>query len=325
MTIHRPQSREEWLDLRHKYVGSTEVSALFGASPYVTAYELFHVKRTDKPTELEMSERMEWGLRLEEAIARSIADVYGVKVRKLNAYAATESGMGASFDYEIIGIKEEVEVEDKVLQGMYRDLGPGILEIKNVDYWVYKNSWVTDDKKLEAPAHIEIQVQAQLHTIERSWAAIGVLVGGNTLKMLIRERDPAVGERLEKAVQTFWRRVRSNKPPEIQLPQDAELISHIYNFAEPGKVLDAQSESEAAVEIERLVKEYDDASAFVKAHENRKKAAKAALLGLIGDSERVLCRDGYTISAGVVSAAQIPAYTREAYRNFRVTKKKEKA
>jgi len=324
MTIHHPKDREEWLALRHGFVSSTEVSALFGLSPYVTKFELFHVKRGNKPSELETNERMEWGLRMEEAIARAIADVYGVKVRKLNAYVSNDSGMGASFDYEIVGVKDDATPDDKVLQEMYRDLGPGILEIKNVDWLVWKRSWSNDEGRMEAPAHIEVQVQAQLHTIERSWAAIGVLVGGNSLRLLVRERDPVVGENLERAIRTFWREVKANKVPDIALPQDAELIAYLYNYAEPGKVLDAQSDTPEAQKIASLVRDYHDQGLLKSAAENKQKAIKAELLTLIGDAERVVCPEGYTVSAGVVAEAEIAAYTRKAYRNVRISKKESK-
>jgi putative phage-type endonuclease len=325
MTTFHPATKEEWLELRHKYVSSTEASALFGLSPYTTKFELFHVKRDPKPSKFEASERMKWGLRMEEAIARAIADEYGVKVRKLNAYVSKEeTGLGASFDYEIVGIKDDANPEDKVLQEMYRDLGPGILEIKNVDWLVWKRSWATDEGSMEAPAHIEVQVQAQLHTIERSWAAIGVLVGGNSLRLLVRERDPVVGENLDRASALFWREVKANRPPPVMMPQDAELVAYLYNYAEPGKVLDAQGDSEEAQKIASLVRDYHDQGILKSAAENKQKAIKAELLTLIGDAERVVCPDGYSISAGVVAEAVIPAYTRKAYRNVRISKKESK-
>lgn len=322
MTVYNPKSKEDWLELRHKYVSSTEASALFGLSPYMTKFELFHVKRGSKPSEFEASERMKWGLRMEEAIARAIAEEYGVKVRKLNAYVSNEDvGLGASFDYEIVGIKEDATPEDKVLQEMYRDLGPGILEIKNVDWIVWKKNWTLDEGRMEAPAHIEIQVQTQLHVIQRSWAAIGVLVGGNSLNLLVRERDPVVGENLEKAAFLFWREIKANRAPEISMPQDAELIAYLYNYAEPGTVLDAQNDTEEAKKVFELVHAYHDQGLLKSAAENKQKTIKSELLMLIGDAERVICPDGYSVSAGVVAETEVAAFTRKAYRNVRITKK----
>ena len=91
-------------------------------------------------------------------------------------------------------------------------------------------------------------------------------------------------------------------------------------FAEPGKVLDAQGDDA----ITSICREYHEASRAEKAASDAKTTAKAKLLLAIGDAERVLA-NGYSVSASVTAEAEIPAYTRKAYRNIRVTAKKEKA
>lgn len=314
-----PKDRADWLAMRHRYVCSTDQAALHGLSPYITAFELFHEKRKEKPSEWEAGERAEWGLALEDAVARKLAADYGVKVRKLSAFATNDAGMGSSFDYEIVGLKDDFEGKS-ALRAMYEASGPGILEIKCVDWLVFKRTWQEVEGEQEAPAHIEIQVQHQLHVIERQWAAIGILVGGNSLKMIMRERDETVGKALESKVRQFWRDVKANKPPDPFLPQDAEIIAQMYSFGDPDKVLDAQ----ANAEVEALAKEYLDAATLKAAAEDRQKTAKARLLMMIGDASKVLVSDGISISAGTVAEALVEAHTRKAYRNFRVTKKAAK-
>ena len=39
-----PSSKQDWLKARTEDITSTEVSALFGISPYTTAFELWHRK-----------------------------------------------------------------------------------------------------------------------------------------------------------------------------------------------------------------------------------------------------------------------------------------
>lgn len=321
MTTHNPESREEWLKLRHKYVSSTEQAALHGLSPYITAFELYHDKKKPEPTQFEASERVEWGVRMEEAIARAIADQYGIKVRKLNAYVSKDgSGMGASFDYEIVGTKEGEPPEGNVLRDMYDAYGPGILEVKNVDWLIFKRQWIGEEGSEEAPAHIEIQVQAQLHVIGRKWGAIGVLIGGNKLKMLVREYDPEVGAAFEAKTKQFWHDLAANKAPPPVLPQDADLIAHIYSFGDPEKVLDAQGNAE----ITGLAREYIDAQMLEKGAAERKSTAKAKMLMLIGDAARVIVDGGITVTAGTTGPVEVKAFTRAAYRNFRVNQKASK-
>lgn len=323
MTIHHPKSREEWLALRHKYVSSTESAALHGLSPYITAFELYHNKKNDKAVPFEMNERVEWGVRLEETIARGIAQVYGVNIRKLSAYVSRDgTGMGSSFDYEIVGLKKDENGEvvtpagGTVLQESYVNMGPGILEIKNVDWLIYKQQWDED----EAPPHIELQVQHQLHVIERKWSAMGVLVGGNDLKLIVREYDPEIGQATQDKVRQFWKdNVAANVAPPVTLPEDADIIAHIYTFGDPEKTLDAQGNAEVAA----LCAEYAAAGRIEKEAEERKKTAKSKLLMLIGDASKVLV-DGFSISAGTVAAGEVKAYYREAYRGFRIYTKKAK-
>ena len=126
--------------------------------------------------------------------------------------------------------------------------GAGILEIKNVDYLVFRDQWQQDDDgRREAPAHIEIQVQHQLACIGRLWGAIGVLVGGNKLELLVRTRDDAVHQAIIKKCEWFWNLLAHEKMPPVELPQDAEIIGKLYRYATPEKVLDVQADPEEKI------------------------------------------------------------------------------
>lgn len=336
MTMLYPKSREEWLKLRHAHVSSTEVAALFGLSPYMTAYELGVMKQQPDPDpEFEANERMRWGIRLQHAIARGIGEEYGVKVRAMSGYATHSYGhvrAGASFDYEIIGIAAddagaEVVVDDTLLQDHYREHGSGILEIKNVDGLVFRNQWNVDGL-VEPPAHIEVQVQHQMACCAKKWAAIGALVGGNTLTLLTRTRDEDVIKAVLDKCEAFWRDLSRGVLPPVELPADAGIIGKVYRVAEPGRMIDAQpgAEHEARAEaLTALFREYKAAAAAEKAGKEAKDTAKAKILMEIGAAERVLLPGGLTISATTVAEAQIPAYTREAYRLLRLTEQKPKA
>jgi predicted phage-related endonuclease len=319
-----PKSEADWLALRHQYVSSTESAALFGLSPYLTAFELATIKKAKEPQSFESNERMAWGLRLQEAIAKGVSEDYGVKVRRVRGYAIQpDYRLGASFDYEIVGIQrdeagEERQAEDPMLQQMYRDLGPGILEVKNVDAYVFRNDWQydKDTQELEAPPHFEIQVQHQLAAIQtRRWSAIAVLVGGNTAKLVLREMDEEFIPKIVDKVAGFWKLLDSGGMPPVVLPADVELLRHIYLASTPGKVHDGQADAE----LTRLCEDYDAARDLAKTHEEARKSLGVRILMKIGDAEVGLA-SGYKISAGTVSAAQIPAYTRAAFRNCRVTK-----
>lgn len=75
-----------WQAERAKDVTSTESAALFGLSPDLTRFELFHRKRGNVPVVLEPNERMGWGLRLQDAIARGVASDHGWIAQPMREY-----------------------------------------------------------------------------------------------------------------------------------------------------------------------------------------------------------------------------------------------
>ncbi len=331
MSMLYPKSRAEWLALRHDYISSTESAALYGLSPYMTAFELAVIKKEPEPPADDLgSERMTWGLRLQRAIAEGIAEDYAVKVRAISGYATQDIGkIGASFDFEIVGLKDVAPPEDTVsweadqtLREMYKAHGPGVLEIKNVDSFVFKSDWHEEEGYLEAPPHIEIQVQHQLACIERKWAAIGVLVGGNRQIVITRQFDFEVGNSLKQKAARFWNGIAAGHMPQVTLPQDSDIIRRLYRYAEAGKVLDLQGAARNEA-IAKLAATHAEATRIKGEAEKYAKGTGAALMMAIGDAEKVLL-DDMTVNAGTVKATRVEAYERAAYRSLRVYPKKAK-
>lgn len=304
-TIIHPSSEQHWLELRTQDVTSTESAALFGMSPYSTRFELWHRKKSGAVVEIPDNERMKWGRRLQDAIAYGIAEDQGWVCEPMKEYMRHDkSRMGSSFDFRMIDDSNRI----------------GVFEIKNVDFIQFRNTWlVNEDGSIEAPEHIEIQLQHQLEVCGYEWGAIGVLVAGNDPKVLIRNRDAEVGAAIRKRVDAFWATVISGDEPAPEYPQDAHMVCELHQYAEPGKVFDAQGDANIAA----LLAQYHQAGKDEREAKERKDTAKAKLLEVIGDAEKVLA-DGFTVSAGVVSATIVPAYERKGFRNFRVTAKKVK-
>jgi putative phage-type endonuclease len=211
-----PPNETIWKGLRKHDITSTESAALFGMSPYLSHYQLYHRKRTKDLAEIDMNDRMLWGKFMENTIARGIATMQGIKVRKMNQYIRiVDARMGSSFDFEIIGLVDRWEKPETPLREMYRTHGTGVFEIKMVDYLVFRDNWtVKDDGTIEAPQHIEVQVQHQLHVCGRKWSAIGLLVNGNTPKIVIRERFEDVGNAIEGNIRALWHQIAAGQEPE---------------------------------------------------------------------------------------------------------------
>lgn len=295
MQIIETPSREAWLAARSVDITSTDVSALFGISPYLTHFELWHRKKNGTLVEFETTERMLWGIRLESAIAAGIAADQKWDLRPMKEYMRLpELRMGSSFDFEING--------------------KGILEIKNVDSLAFKQGWEIDEnEKVEIPLHIEIQVQHQLAVSGKEYAYVGVLVGGNHVVLARRDPDPAIIDGIKAKVSDFWKSIDAGIAPNPDFQKDAGFIAKLYRFAEPGKIMECVDNKEVA----QLCADYRSLSEHIKSLDEKKDAIKARLLMAIGDAEKVLGGE-WTISAGMIGPAQI-SYERKPYRNFRIT------
>ena len=300
----------EWLAARNLDITSTEVSALFGLSPYQTVLELWHRKHSQNDVEFNQSERMLWGTRLESAIAEGIAQDKKWIIRPMKEYVRdTELRMGSSFDYSIEGFFNSNDPLNPVKT-------KGLLEIKNVDYIQFKNKWGDpEDEDVEAPPHIELQVQHQLAVSQRTTAFIGVLIGGNTVKVLKRKADKEIIAQIKQKIKEFWASIEANEPPPPEFEKDAAFIAQLYSFAEADKKM------EATPEIEELAEKYKIIQAQEKSIAQAKETIKAQLLMAIGDAEKVK-GDKFSISAGMIGPAKVE-FERKGYRNFKVTWRKD--
>jgi len=291
-----PNSEQEWLDLRTLDITSTDVSALFGISPYCTEFEMWHRKKNRTLVDFKTNERVEWGKKLQDTIALGVAQEQGWKVRRMDEYMRDpELRIGASFDFSIEG-------------------GNGILEVKNVDSLQFKRGWIeNDDKSIEAPPHIELQVQHQMAVSNRDYAFLAAFVGGNRVVLIRREPDLAVISAVKKRVAEFWKSIEDGIEPKPDYARDSAMIAKLYGYAEPGKVV------EATASMETLAEGYLEINRKIKALETAKAEAKAKILIELGSAEKAYS-SGFTISAGMIGPCHVE-YDRAGYRNFKVTPK----
>lgn len=306
-------TEENWLAQRQRDITSTESAALFGMSPYVTAFELWHRKHSGTAPDFKTNDRMRWGNRLESAIAHGIAEEQGWEIRPMKEYMRDpDARMGSSFDFVITSLGEPVH-----------------LEIKNVDYLAFRDGWIEhEDGSIEAPEHIEMQVQHQMAVSGFKRAFIGCFVGGNRGVVIERQRDDDVIRAIRAKVAAFWKTVDAGQEPDPVMPDDAHAVIQLNQYAEPGKILDASNDEEIA----KLVTEYKQVCAQRDNWKEDAEVCKAKLLELIGDAEKVLL-PGFTISAGMIADTPPTLITtemvgqsyggRKGYRNLRINARKK--
>jgi putative phage-type endonuclease len=304
--------RQAWLRERLRDVTSTEVSALYGLNPYQTAFELYHRKKDQVVEEIEPSERMRWGSRLESAIAHGVAEDQGWHISKMDLYIRRpEHRLGSSFDFEIL--------DDN-------DSGFGLLEIKNVSERSFREHWQDHGQDaLIAPAHIELQLQHQMLVSGRPWGVIVALVGGSEARIARREADPAIWDSIIATVAAFWKRVKAGNAPAIQTDADVQFaLRRLHALANAGEEVDASEE------VERLLDEYEAVSKAIKQHEQQRDWIKAQILERVGPASRVRCSAG-TLNLAMTKDVQPTVITpemvgqtfggRKGYRQFRFSRK----
>jgi putative phage-type endonuclease len=302
-----PRDAAHWHSLRDQCITSTESPALFGLSPYETAFELWHRKREKAGKSIAENERMRWGKRLQDSVAAGLCEDHGWKGSRWDDFAlCRDERLGASFDWVLYGDDGGIE---------------RVLEIKCVDFIMFRDGWLVEGdehgiERIEAPVHIELQHQHQLMLAGLDRGVIGVLVAGNQATAIERRADYAVHKAIRAKAAAFWQSIDEGREPAPTFPDDARAVIERMQYAQVGKAITATGE------VAELAKLYAEAAAREKAAELDKESAKARILLQIGDAERV-AGDGFSISAGLVGPAEI-AYTRKPYRNFRVTPKKEK-
>ena len=317
MTLTRtalvPTNEAEWLGFRTKDITSTEAAALFGAGTYCkTPYELYHRKTGAIADDFEGNERTRWGNRLEAPIAFGVAEDLGLIVEPFKTYIRIEEArMGASFDFRIVGLAENF-TGDETYRDLFRQHGHGIMEVKNVDGLQFKRTWIDDGETIEAPLHIEFQVQHQLEVADLNWSIIAPLVGGNTPRPIFRLRDRSTGEALRAKCIDMWTRIATNNPPAPDYTKDGDAIAEVYREND-GSAVDLTGNNRLA-ELCRL---YKAAGADEKDAKDRKSAAKAEIITIIKRAKSIAYADG-KISAGT-NKPTFRAYVRDGYEKITIT------
>jgi len=295
-------TEDAWLDQRLADVTSTEISSLFGCSPYETEFALWSRKANREHAPYVENERTLWGKRLQDTIALGIAEDNGWKIRPVTEYMRLPRlRLGSSFDFEI----EDLDGE-----------GPAILEIKNVDFLQWSKKWDVNDETgyIEGPPHIEFQVQQQMLIRQRQRAVIGVFVGGNKPIILRRDALPDVQIEIVAAARRFWSNVDSRTEPVIDYDRDwAQVIA--MNTHVSGKSI---VEIEEGEEFDDLCEVYRDMSEKMAAMKLVRDVCRAKLMKRLGENKYGLSKK-FRLTSWEIGEAVIQVH-RKPQRRIKVTK-----
>lgn len=275
------ETRKEWLEERRLSIGGSDAAAILGLSPWKSALELYAEKTglVEPENGDQTPEWMEWGLLLEEPIARRYQEQTGRELVDPGDFTIYQSAeypfMACTPDRDVI----PAPTEKRDIVGW----GPdqlGVLEIKNV------RGFGLDDWKDEPPVHYQIQIQHSLLVTGRKWGSFAVLFGGNQFGYLDVERNEAFCNHLIRKEEEFWDRVQKrNPPPADESPSSAEILKRLYpketgeSIALPGEANDKDQE---LLNVKAELKEL----------EARKRGLENWFKEHIGDALFGICPDG---------------------------------
>lgn len=285
-----PDDKAAWHALRGRHVGASEVAALFHAQPaYAPGLRALWEVKAGRVARQDIShERAAWGLRLEEAIAAAAEMETGWKV--LPGQYASREGLGATLDRII-----PAPAQDDMDAGF---AGPGVLELKNVDWLVARRGWGG-----EPPLHILLQLQAQLAATGYAWGAVAALVGGNELRLWRYSARPKLVEEILRRVSAFWESVADGNPP----PPDGSDATFRALIELSGEVEDMQADLSADNEAPELAARYRAIEATLKPLEAEKAEIRNRLFEKLGAAKY-----GFAGSFRIAQAVTAPKPDREA-------------
>ena len=192
ITKQATANHEEWLALRHKYIGGSDSAAVVGLNAWVSPYTLW-AEKTGRLPGFEGNLATEVGTYMEDFVAQKFAEVTGKKVRKSN-----QSWFNDQYPWAIANIDREIVGEDAGL------------ECKTTSELNLKKF-----KGGEYPAHYYVQCMHYLAVTGKSRWYLGVLIGNREFKWFTIERDEDEINALMDAERTFKMYVDNDTPPQV--------------------------------------------------------------------------------------------------------------
>lgn len=292
------ENRADWLELRSRSVGSSEIPTIVGLNKYQTPLQLW-MQKTGRVPPVEDNDSMRLGRLMESFIGEKFGRDSGMEVRHADVLLAhpVHDQFTASPDFW-------VQAGSSV----------GILECKNVSYR-RASEWADGD----CPDHAQAQVQWQLAVSGLSDGYVAGLVGAQVYEFHQRHfvLDPVVADRLFSAAHEFLQFVKTDTPP-AAVAADRDLIESRMEIVAgslvelPGSALSLLERYE---EFVALRKEREKSAKAVKVEEDSLRAQIELLLG----NSSVGSVGAYSVE---VKRINKPAYTTKpsSYVGFSVKK-----
>lgn len=206
--------REKWLAERRKGVGGSDIAAVLGIHPYMSAFELYLEKRGElPPKDLSDNQAVHFGNVLEDTVAQEYTRRTGRKVARVNRILQHPKypWVLANIDRRVVGEKR-------------------VLECKTADRFT-AHQWGEEGTDT-VPDHYFTQVQWYMGVTGAEIADLAVLIGGNQFTTYTLERDDELIEIMLDRADGFWKAVQNGIPPHVDGSASVgDALKRMYPFA----------------------------------------------------------------------------------------------
>jgi putative phage-type endonuclease len=255
----------EWLGLRKKGIGGSDVSVICGVNRWKSPVELW-MEKTNKLPYQEAGEAAYWGTQLESLVRNEFTKRTGIEVIQINQLLQSEDYpfMLANLD----GICE------------HPNFGKCVFEAKTSS--AYRES----EWREAIPDEYVLQVQHYLSVTGYKGCYVAVLIGGNSFRWKFVERDEELIAMLIQLEAEFWDCVQSDVPPALDGSEaSAKFLSQRFPDSLP------ESKIELPANAAELVRQYDEAREQLERIEEQKQEAENLLKQMLGDNETGIAGD----------------------------------
>ncbi|MFF8659526.1 YqaJ viral recombinase family nuclease [Streptomyces huasconensis] len=253
-------------------ITATEIAAIIGLSPWQSRFSLWHKKSGLQTPPFEMTPAIEWGVRLEDAVAQKWIDEHQdtTDVVQAGTWQHPHRAWQRATPDRIFTPLRGWEIKPGTL--------PQLLEVKTSPYG---DDWGPSGSD-EIPVHYRCQIQWQLDTLGLHTCHVALLVGGYDYREYVVEYDETEAQILRDAAERFLDDIRNGVRP----PIDGADATYQTIRVQPDGLDDRDVEIPAD-----LAARWDAAYGAVAASTASLTQVKGEVLDLIGNGRRAVCGD----------------------------------
>jgi putative phage-type endonuclease len=253
----------EQLELRKKGIGASEIAAIAGINPWMSAHDVWCIKRGLAESVENVKSRM--GHRVEAAVCAEYCEDQGVEVEEVGTIVHPQR------DWQLA-------TPDRRVKGHRR-----LLEVKCVG-WRMAHHWGTEVDAI--PEYYRPQVEQQLEVCDLDECHVAAWIGGSDFRIYTIRRDRELARILTEIGERFWvDNVLGGVPPKVDGTEGARRMLEKL-FPRNAKPL-----LKATPDVEGIGLELLDARKTLERIERRKTELENRIIEAVGDADGIVADD----------------------------------